>query len=150
MTIPANKKIRQSKGKEVYDVNNLQNLLFNKATSAQKNLTVGPHLKPLILNPAAPTYTTDATTARAVRSGSLLAVYNNGGVASLTLGADASVPALAIGATDASGRVGIALKANDWTYVSVYDKHFVITTSATAYVYVIEDDTYISNESITS
>jgi len=137
------------KGREIHDVLNIGSLTFNKASGAQKNLAAGPHLKPLVLDPAAPTFTTDASTARSVRPGALLAIYNNSGTAgAITLGTDAAVPALAIGVADSSGRVGIACKPNDWTYVSVYDKSFIRTTAATLLVYIVEDDTYISNESI--
>lgn len=149
MTQPANKKIRQTKGKDIHDVLNIGNLTFNKASGGQKNMAVGPHLKPLIDDASIPSYTTNASTVRAVRKGAVLAIYNNSGtVGSVTLGADNTVGALAVGATDSDGNVGVACKTNDWTLISVYDKNFIITNSASLLVYIVEDDTYISDEAI--
>lgn len=134
-------------GKRVEDAVNIGNLTFNRASGAQKNMSVGAHLKPLVDNPAVPSYTTNATTAKAIKPGTLLYVYNNSGtVGSLTLGEDNTIAALAVGVTDALGHVGIACTPNDWTHISVYDKRFVITNSANLLVYVVEDDTYISDE----
>lgn len=149
MTIPANKKIRQMKGSTTQDVLNGASLTFNRASGAQKNMIVGAHLKPLLVDPSIPSYTTDATTAKSIRPGSLLAVYNNSGtVGSITIGDDSSVAALAVGATNSSGAVGIACKPNDWTYLSTFDKRFVRSSAATLLVYIVEDDTYIVDENI--
>lgn len=149
MTIPANKKIRQMKGSTTQDVLNAGGLTFSRSSGAQKNLIVGPHLKPILLDPAAPSYTTDATTARGLRPGSMLAVYNNSGtVGSVTIGDDSTVPALAVGVTNAAGLVGIACKPNDWTYISLFDKRYVRSSSVNLIVYVLEDDTFIIDENI--
>jgi hypothetical protein len=145
--IPVNKKIRQMKGSTTEDVLGAEGLTFNRAAGAWKNMTVGPHLKPLNDDVSIPSYTTNATTVRNFRPGSQLAVYNNAGtVGSITLGNDATVTSLAVGATNSSGYVGVACKPNDWTYISSFDKRFVIASAATLLVYLIEDDTYITNE----
>lgn len=140
MANPTNKAIRQSKARGVHDVLNIGNLTFNKASGGQKNMPVGPHLKPLNDDVSVPSFTTDATTVRAVRPGSVLAVYNNAGaVGSITLGETNAIASLAPGATDVGGHVGVACKPNDWTYISVYDQPFVVASAATLLVYLISD-----------
>jgi hypothetical protein len=147
MTVPANKKIRQMKGSTVEDVLNAASLTFNRASGGQKNLGVGPHLKPLLVDPATNTYSTDATTARTLRPGVLLAIFNKGSsVYSVTLGSDTSVAALAVGVTNSNGEVGIPCKPGDWTYLSTFDKRTVITNNNNLVVFVVEDDTYIVDE----
>lgn len=144
---PANKKFRQTKGNTVEDVLNIGNLIYNKASGAQKNVAVGPHLKPLINDASVPSYTTNATVVKSVRPGTALAIYNNSGtVASITLGEDNTIASLAAGVTDAAGHVGVPCTPNSWTYISVFDKRFVIASSANLLVFVMEDDTYIAEE----
>jgi hypothetical protein len=115
---------------------------YNEYAGAQKNTEVGRHLKPLKSD--ATTFTTDATTARAIPPGRNLAVYNNAaGIGAVTLGEDATVTALAAGVTDAGGHVGIPCKPGDWTYIACYDKTFVKATASTLLVFLIEDDTSV-------
>lgn len=128
---------------ELLDTGLVDNLMFNKFSGGQKNEQIGSHLKPLKAD--ATTFTTDATTARSLPTkGRSLAIYNNSGTLyAVTLGDDSSVVALASGVTDASGNVGIPCKPNDWTYVSCFDKQFVISQNASLLVFMAEDDTTI-------
>lgn len=117
------------------------NQTYNTAAGVRKTSDFGKRLNPLYLTPGV--YTTDYTTLRAMpRKGMALAIYNNGALASLTMG-DGTTTVLTPGTADAVGRVGIALKPNDWTYVNTFTATHVITSAATALVYVIEDDTEI-------
>jgi hypothetical protein len=141
-----NKITRNSKGKDVQDPSSIQSLIYNLQVGAQKNMDMGHHLIPIFTGGS---YTTNVTTATAIpRRGITLAVYNNSGsVGSITLGMDNSIAALAVGATDTNGNVGIACKPNDWTYIATYDKHFVRASASTLIVYVVEDDSYIISQS---
>jgi hypothetical protein len=142
---PANKKIRQMKGQTHEDVLNAGALTFNRQSSGQKNMPVGPHLRPH--KNSSGSFTTNFTAVQALKLGTLLAVYNNSGtVQALTLSDDGAVAALAAGATNPGGDVGIACKPNDWTYISAYDKRFARADSANLFVYIVADDTYITNE----
>ena len=115
---------------------------YNDLAGAQKNVSVGPKLKAIKLGEAS--YTTDATTARQIPKGTQLAIYNNSGSAeSVTFGSTSAVASAAAGTVTAAGVVSIALKPNDWTYVSAGKDSWVITSSANALVYVIDDHTWI-------
>jgi hypothetical protein len=131
----------ERKSKVNVDPGQIVNHSYNQAAGAQKNIEVGKHLVPLKSD--ATTYTTDASTARALPSkGRNLAIYNNAGtVGVVTLGDSAGMAALTIGATDADGNVGIPCKPNDWTYIACNEKQFVKTSAATLFVFLIEDDT---------
>lgn len=139
-------KKRKIIGYRVSDEAHVANMTFNEKSGAQKNMEVGRKLLPLNID--ATTYTTDATTIRALpQAGRNLAVYNNSAaVHSATFGESAAQSALAAGAVDASGHVGIACKPNDWTYVAAGESQFIITDSALLFVYLIDDDTFISQE----
>jgi hypothetical protein len=140
-----NKLIRNIRGPAVEDPSSIQALTYNEQTGAQKNMDMGHHLIPLKIN--ATTFTTDATTARAVPMGKTLAIYNNTGSAgSITLGDTSAVALLAAGATDVNGNVGIPCKPNDWTYISVYDRQYVISSAATLLVFVVKDDSSVANQ----
>jgi hypothetical protein len=131
----------ERKSKVNVDPSQIVNHSYNQAAGAVKVAEVGRHLVPLKSD--ATTYTTDATTARALPSkGRNLAIYNNAGaVGAVSLGDDAAMAALGVGATDANGNVGIPCKPNDWTYVACNEKQFVRTSAVTLLVFLIEDDT---------
>jgi len=142
------KNIRQLPGKKIEDQPTIVNNQYSNSAGAEKNTEVGRHLIPL--NLAAGTYTTDATTARRLPSkGRNIAVYNNAGaVGSITLGDGVvALASLAPGVVDnATKRVGIACKPNDWTYIACYEQVEVIASANTLLVYLIEDDSYIVQE----
>ncbi len=143
------KLIRNTKGKAVEDVGSIANVLYNEASGGQKNLPVGPALKPLDVDGSGTNWTTDATTARALVPGSILAIYNTSGAAeSVTFGEDNTVSALAAGVTNASGHVGIPCPPHSWSYLSSYDKRFVRSTSANLKVFIIRDESFIIDQSI--
>lgn len=135
---------------KVQDPSAIANHTYNQAAGAQKNMEVGRHLRPLNID--ATTFTTDATTLRILPSkGKNLAVYNNAGaVGSVTLGSATYVPTSqapgAIQASTEGQNVGIACKPNDWTYIACGEQDRVISSAATLLVYLIDDDTYITQE----
>lgn len=114
---------------------------YNDPAGGQKNLQVGPKLLPIQTAPT--TWTTSATTATAVSKGAQLAVYNNSGTLyGLRCGADNTVAAGAAGTVDANGKVSIACKPNDWTYISVAKDNWIIAENAALQIYVIDDHTH--------
>lgn len=131
---------------EIVDPSSIANYTYNKAAGAQKNTEVGSHLKPLQVD--ATTFSTDAQTARRLPSkGKNLAIYNNAAtVGSVTLGSASGMAALAAGATDGDGNVGIPCKPNDWTYIACNDKEYVRTNAATLLVFIIDDESSIRAE----
>lgn len=128
-----------------FDTFSVQSNIYNEQAGGQKNLSVGPKLEPIKID--ATTYTTDASTARNVGFGKQLAIYNNSGsLASATLGSTSAVASVVAGVVTPEYEVGIALKPNDWTYISTGDMNWVITSAATALVYVVEDYTQLVKE----
>lgn len=140
------KKIRNVDGNNLVDPSTIANLTFSNKSGAQKQVDVGRALLPLQSD--ATTWTTNATTAIPLPAkGKCLAVYNKSGtVQSLTLGDDGAMAALAIGATDGSGNVGIACTPNDWTVIACGERRWVRADSANLVVYLIDDDTSIKQE----
>lgn len=140
-----NKIIRTIRGPAVEDPSSIQVMTYNEAAGAQKNMDAGHHLVPMNVN--ATTFTTDATTARSVGMGKTLAIYNNSAtVQAATLGDDAAMTALAVGAVDAAGNVGIPCQPNTWTYIATNNRQFVRTSNASLLVMIVKDDTSITNQ----
>jgi hypothetical protein len=139
------KKIRQVDGRAIEDPLSIKNMVYNEASGAYKSIEIGPFLKPI--RTGANSWTTDASTARSVRKGSVIAVYNNSGtLGAITCGDSPSMAALAAGATDSNGNVGIPCPPNSWTYISTNTKTFIRTTAATLLTFIVEDETYISSQ----
>jgi hypothetical protein len=131
----------------IKDTGQLGNLTYNEASGAEKNMEVGRKLIPLDDGTGAG-FTTNAATAKVLPSmGKNLAIYNNAtSVGAVTLGDDASIAALAPGACDANGNVGIPCAPGDWTYIACGSKTFVRTTASTLLVFLIDDESYIQQE----
>ncbi len=127
------------------DPNSIESTEFNWQSGGKKSLHIGPHLLPIPTGAAS--WTTNASARLGLPvAGMNLAVYNNAGaVGSVSIG-DNTITALAAGAVDASGRVGVACPPNAWTYISMGNNRFVITTAATLLTYIIEDDTSIAQQ----
>ena len=143
------KKIRNVPGQVVQDPSIIHNLEYNNAAGSKKVSEVGRHLIPLkYINAGVLTYTTDASTARALdNSGACLAIYNSSGsVETVTLGESSAVVSLAAGVTDAAGHVGIPCVSENWTYVACGNSNWVITSSNNLLVFVIDDDSSIQTE----
>lgn len=143
---PSNKIERKLKINSTNDPSSIQALTYNHQTGAQKNMEMGHHLIPIPTS--ATTFTTDASaSALALPSkGLTLAVYNNSATArSITLG-DSTVTALGIGATNASGLVGVPCTPNNWTYLATFDKTHVITNSSDLKVMIVADSTVINSQ----
>ena len=129
----------------VQDPDQIKVVEYNPASGGQKSLIVGPRLLPI---PIASGYTTDASGKVALPFiGANIAIYNNANaVGSVTIGGSA-ITALAVGATDAAGNVGVACPPNAWTYLSMCNNQWVFTSANTLLVYMIEDPTRIAQES---
>jgi len=113
---------------------------YNDPAGGQKNLQVGPKLKPIQLS--ATSWTTDATTARQVQAGTQLAIYNNSTTLyGVRFGQDSSIAAAAAGAVDAAGNVSCACKPSDWTYLAASEDTWVIAQNVALLVYIIDDHT---------
>jgi len=141
---------RNLPGPSVRDPSTIDTLIYNEASGARKSINVGPHLLPL--GNGASGYTTNATTATILpKMGCNLAIYNNSSsVAAITLGEDNTVTAQAAGAIQAGTQhVGIACPPNCWTYLSCGVQNWVIASSASLLVYLIDDETYIRVETTT-
>jgi hypothetical protein len=140
-----NKKIRQVDGRAIEDAASIANLTYNEAGGAQKNLQVGPFLKPL--NNGSGGFTTNATAALSIRKGTSIAVYNNSGTAqAISFGDSSAMAALAAGVTDVNGNVGMACKPNDWSYFNSDEKSWIRADSGSLIVYLIKDESYISSQ----
>ncbi len=124
----------------------VESIVYNPAAGANKVLIVGPRLLPI---PIASGYKTNVTSATALPELGLdLAIYNNSGAAaSVTVGQDGTVTSQAIGVSDANGNVGVACAPNAYTYVSMGYNQWIIASSASLIVYIIEDPTRIIKES---
>jgi len=133
---------RQITPDAIVDSHSIESQGYNLSSGAFKNVNIGPKLKPLQSD--ATTYTTNATTAIDLgQPGKQLAVYNNAGAIGSVTTSSSVIANLAAGATDASGHVGIACPPNSWTYISMGDDVYVISSAATLLVYMIEDDSYL-------
>jgi hypothetical protein len=117
---------------------------YNPASGGQKALIVGPRLLPI---PIAGGWTTTPTAATALPYlGANIAVYNNASaVGSIVIGGS-TIVTLAPGVVDGSGNVGVACPPNAWTYLSMSNNQYVITSAATLLVYIMEDPTRIAQE----
>lgn len=130
--------------KAVQDPTAIVNAQNNQYSGAEKNLTVGPNLAPMAYSNAGTlVYTTDASTARNIGTGKNFAIYNPGSSGSVTFGAGLTAPlSLSAGATG-NDNVGIPCPAG-WSYLANYDKSWVISSSNTLLVFIIQDDTTLS------
>lgn len=134
------------KGVDNYDPYGATSNQYSDYAGAQKVSNVGHRLIPL---QTASGWTCDASSRIKVARGATIAIYNNSGtVASVTTG-DVTVSSQAPGSvqngtpTTLAAFVGIPCKANDWTYINMFDHDFVITSAATCLVYVIQDHTVV-------
>ena len=64
---------------------------------------------------------------------------------SIVIGNNA-ITSLAPGAVDAFGNVGVPCPPNAWTYLSMSYNQYVISSAATLLTYIIEDSTWINQE----
>ncbi|HEY5236164.1 MAG TPA: hypothetical protein VIJ14_08305 [Rhabdochlamydiaceae bacterium] len=134
------------------DPNQIEAVQYNPASGAKKTLTVGPRLLPIpVVTAGTPGWTTSANTAPVAIPylGANLAIYNNAGTAGSVTTGGINMTSQAIGAVDAYGDVGIACPPNTWTYVSMGNNQYVATSAATLIVYIIEDPTWIAQETPT-
>lgn len=128
------------------DPSSIQNIVYNEAAGIEKNSDFGKKLLPL--PDGAGGYTTDASTAKILpNKGRNISVYNNSStVQAITVIEDNTVSALAAGVADSDGHVGIVCKPNDWTNIACGNYQWVISDSANLIVYLIDDNTYITQE----
>jgi hypothetical protein len=138
---------RQIKDRDANGSGDIDNITYNEPAGAQKQLSVGPHLVPL--NDGASGFTTDATTIRAMRRGTALAIFNTNAttVYAATIRGASTGTALASGVTDPiTGEVGVPCAPLSWTYLNSYDKQYVITNNVALQVFEIFDESYITNQ----
>jgi hypothetical protein len=130
------------------DSGSIISLEYSKYSGSQKVSEVGRRLIPLVyLVGSVSTYTTSAVTARVVNPGTNLAIYNNDtAIHSITLGTSSAVTVLAPGVTNATGGVGVPLPPSTWTYLATGTTNWLISDSALALVFVIQDDTIVTPE----
>jgi hypothetical protein len=126
-----------------YDSSSVDSNSYSDACGGRKITDVGHHLKPIVVDPAVPSFTTDATTKKKVGKGVAIALFSAAG-GTVTIGSDATIASLGAGVTDINGHVGIPVPANQWVYLNTYLYDSVIT-SAGVITFLIEDDTYIIN-----
>jgi len=138
-------KKRNIQGFDTQDTGAIANNTYNNAAGANKTAEVGRHLLPLPVPGVGNGYTTNPSSAYPLpNAGRNLAVYNNSGtVAAITFGTDGTVTALAAGATDSSGRVGLPCMPNSWSYFAGGYSNWVISSSSSLLVYLINDNSSI-------
>jgi hypothetical protein len=142
----ANINKRNILGNDVQDPSAVDVLVYNNAAGANKVAEVGKHLLPLPKPGVGTGYTTDVSGGAypLPNAGRNLAVYNNSGtVAAITFGTDGTVTALAAGVTDSSGRVGLPCMPNSWSYFAGGFSNWVISSSSSLMVFLINDSTSI-------
>jgi hypothetical protein len=136
-------------GMNVKDPSSISNLTYNDAAGSQKISDVGRHLLPFpYVNSGSIAYTTNLTTIQPLpKPGMGLAVYNKDtAYHAITLGEASSQTALAAGATDATGHVGIACAPGAWTYIATGTQGYVIADNANLLVYLIDDNSLMQNQ----
>jgi hypothetical protein len=123
----------------------IKSVQYNPASGGQKSLIVGPRLIPIQI---AGGYTTNVSTGPVALPylGANLAIYNNSRTAGSVTAGDSTITALAIGATDANGNVGVACAPNAYTYLSLGNHRYVVSNASTLIVYIIEDPTRFAQE----
>jgi hypothetical protein len=147
MAVNKPKKVfRQVDGRATEDYHNIVNLQYNESAGSVKATEVGGHLKPL--NDGAGGFTTNAATARAVRKGTSLAIFNSSTTAvhAVTLSDSTTQAALAAGATTTTGLVGVPCAPLSWTYLPTNEKTVVRTNNAELLVFIIHDESYITSQ----
>lgn len=139
---------RNLQGYDVRDPSIIDNLKYNEAAGADKNMSIGPKLIPL--GDGAGGFTTDASTVKILpKGGANLVIFNKSATVaySATVG-DSSVSAQAIGAVQAGTQfVGVACPPNTYTYISCGNDNYVVTNNNNLVVYLIDDNTYMVVES---
>lgn len=137
---------RNIPGNKTYDPNAMDINTYNDDSGAWKVAEVGKHLVPLATPGVGNGYTTNISAAPypLPGAGKNLAVYNSSGTAgSITFGTDNTITALAAGATDANGHVGLPCPANSWSYFAGGYSNWAISSASTLYVFLINDESSI-------
>jgi len=134
---------------QALDQGTIANQAYNQAAGVHKVAEAGLKLKPFDLGTDPATHTTNASTIRKVGKGRTLALYNNSAAAlAYTLTNDGALAAaLTIGDTNAAGDVGVPVPANSWHFTNSYDREYVLTNSADLLLFIVEDDTNITQRS---
>ncbi len=123
-----------------------KSLEYNPASGAQKSLPIGPRLLPIPTGMGTWTTTPNGAATPLPNLGLNIAVYNNSGtVGSIVIGGK-TIVTLAPGVIDSSGNVGVPCPPNAWTYLSMSYNQYVITSAATLLVFIIEDPTWLNQQ----
>lgn len=139
-------------GDQQRDPSSIDAITYNEKAGARKVAEVGRALIPL--GDGAGGFTTDASTRRILPSpGKNLAIYNNSGTVQAVSVGDVTVLANAPGVVQISGTnqfVGVPVMPNGWLYLAAAQWSYVITTSATLLVFLIDDPTFIQMQPATN
>lgn len=136
---------RNQNGNETQDQASIANFQYNQASGAQKTTEVGRHLLPLPTPGTGVGYTTivNAAPFPLPGAGRNLAVFNSTATTgTITFGSANTVTSLAVGIADASGNVGLPCPAG-WSYFAAGYSNWVISSAATLFVFLINDNTSI-------
>jgi hypothetical protein len=132
--------------KQLQDGMSIEAVQNNPPSGGRKSLTVGPRLLP-IPAPAGTWTVTPTTLTPLPKLGLNIAIYNNSGsVGTIVIGGNA-ITTLTPGQIDSSGNVGVPCPPNAWSYLSMGYNQYVITSASTLLVYIMEDPTWIAQES---
>lgn len=140
---------RKINGERVVDPSSIEAMTYNEKSGSRKSSEVGRSLLPIPTTLAgSPTWTTNVTTATPLpQPGRNLAVYNNSGaVQSINFSNVGTLTSLASGAVDANGNAGLPCMPNAWSYFAAGESNWVIASSASLLVFLIDDDTRITVE----
>jgi hypothetical protein len=141
----ANINKRNVNGNNVQDPNAIVVNEYSNSSGAKKVTEVGRHLLPLPTPTVGTGYTTviNAAPYALPSAGRNLAVFNSTATTgSITFGTDSTVTSLAAGITDSSGRVGLPCPQG-WSYFAGGYSNWVISSAATLFVFLINDESYI-------
>jgi hypothetical protein len=121
----------------------LANIEYNEPAGAVKTSEQGNWLAPL--GNGSNGFTTDASTARILpKLGQNIALYNSDtAIHTVTISNSNTTTALAPGATNAAGNVGIPVPPGTWFKTCCFLNNWVVTDSTLLFVYLINDATSI-------
>jgi len=129
--------MKKRTGKNLVDGGSVASMVFNEMAGSNKVFFSGPQM---LAQPGADSVAAyDFSAGTAIGNGISLWIYNNSGsVAFINFGKTA------LPAAPSSLATGIPLKPNDWTYLNTGEYNFVRTSAATVGVYMIKDDTTLT------
>ena len=130
---------------ENHDPSSVVSIAYNEPAGAIKTAEVGLRLKPFLVDAETGEYTTDFSTIRRVGKGVSLAIFNTSTNAlAITVTDLEGQAALAPGATNTEGDVGIPCTPQAWTHIATFDKTLAIAESDDLLVFIVKDNTRVN------